>query len=144
MRLRRVFAAMMESFAGFLFASGRYGTNPASSYAGTEQALTSKYLSTRKRSCEKMNVSFAGLRTRYRSRLLSSIRLVHRSTPTKRRSTIRASLRKMWLLHTFANVSSTQTTWRDSGRSERLLSDAGFLLKLNNEPCGRTASIVGF
>src|SRR4029077_14653586 len=110
---------------------------------GTEHAPTSKPLSKRRRNYAKMNASFAASPTRYRKPSLSWIPLVLCSTPIKRRLTTRVSLRKTWLLRTFASESSTQTTWRDYARSERLRWDAGFHSNLNNARFEETASTAG-
>lgn len=133
---------LTASSVGFRFAANRYTMRVAHWSDGMGRRLTLKSSSRRKRSCGKMNASFAGLPTRYRRRLLSWTRLARRSTPTNRRSIIRDSLLKMCSPRAFANESSTRTTSRDYGTSERPLSHAGFRSKSNNEPCGRTAGFV--
>src|SRR5258708_30389135 len=66
------------------------------------------------------------------------------STQIKRYLITQDSPVKIWEFRICGNGSSTQTTWRDYGESERLLLRRGFLLKSNNDNVGRTASIVGF
>src|SRR5271170_7130621 len=68
-KLKDVFAAMMEYFAGFLCASSPCGMRLAKSSDGTEFKPTSTTLSRLKRSCEKRIANCAGSPTPFRRQL---------------------------------------------------------------------------
>src|SRR5260370_29352100 len=115
----------------------------ADSCAGTEQVLTSRVLSKRKKNSAKKNASFAGSQTLYRRQLSFRIHPARRFTPIKRRSIIRASTLKTWYLRDFVKESSIQTIWRDFATFVGLLWRADSRLRLSNEHCVRTGNIVG-
>src|SRR5580658_9247415 len=68
-KLKHVFAAMMEFFAGFLCVSNPCGTRLAKSSDGTEFKPTSTTLSRLQRSCEKRITNCAGSPTPFRRQL---------------------------------------------------------------------------
>src|SRR5258708_35954303 len=65
------------------------------------------------------------------------------STQIKRYLITRDSPVKIWEFRICGNGSSTQTTWRDYGESERLLLRRGFLSEVNKNTLGREGRIAG-